>query len=271
MKTLIAIRNQPEGEATVRFGGLITGLQNGSVTLITVTGSDYPEERAGPRLEWARQLLDVPVAERLIRAGNPAEAILEEAEAEDYDLIVVGARTGLNLLNVVLGGPPVARTVVRSARASVLVVNQYRPALRKILIATSGQKLAVGVLPTGARLARAASAKTTILHVANPVPSMYTGLEAMDETLEELLQTDTPVAGHLRDAARFMAAENVETDLMLRHGVANDEILREARLGDYDLIIIGPGSTGVTLRTLFMENVTGQVISHAPCPVMVVR
>jgi nucleotide-binding universal stress UspA family protein len=152
----------------------------------------------------------------------------------------------------------------------VLVVNEERRNLDRILICTAGE-VDQGVVRVGARLAQRAEAETTVLHVANPVPTMYTGLEAMEETLPELLQRDTPVAGHLRDSARRLAEKEVEAEVQLRYGEATDQILREARSGDYDLVVIGPGAPAGSLRRFLMTEVTSEVVARAPCPVLVVR
>jgi nucleotide-binding universal stress UspA family protein len=100
---------------------------------------------------------------------------------------------------------------------------------------------------------------------------MYTGLEAMEETLAELLQSDTPVAEHLRASARYFSELDIDAEMKLRRGVVPDEILREARLGDYDLIVIGPGEGDAPLRRLLVADVTPKVVERAPCPVLIVR
>ncbi len=269
MKTLICVRDLPHAAATVHFGGLMAGVQRTPVALMTVMVGDDTEDEAEHRLAQAGELLGAPTVDMKIRKGEPAAEILEEVEAEGYNLIVVGARTGMSVLRS-LFARPVARRVAKEARVCVLVVNQDRLRLGRILFCTAGE-LDEDVITVGARVAKAAEADVTLLHVANPVPSMYTGLEAMEETLEELLQTDTPVAGHLRRAARYLAGEGVKAELQLRHGVAQDEILREAEKGNYDLIVIGPGPMSGSLRNLVMDNVTAQVVDHAPCPVLVVR
>ena len=127
------------------------------------------------------------------------------------------------------------------------------------------------VIETGAWLAGATHARATLLHVASPVPSMYTGLGEIEETLPELLQTRTPVAGHLRHGAEILARHQVSAALKLRYGVVADEILREALEGDYDLIVIGASGTAGRLKGWLLGNVTRQVVERARCSVLVVK
>lgn len=106
---------------------------------------------------------------------------------------------------------------------------RLQPCLERILICTSGLEVADPVIEMGARLARPAHARPTLLYVTIPIPTMYTGLSAIEEKLTDLLQTDTPVAQHLR------------------HAVVSEEILREAQTGNYDLIILGASQSSIKL------------------------
>jgi len=268
LKILICVREFPFAEATIYLGSLIAHLEEGEATVMTVLRADDSVEAAQNRLERARAVLDLPHARTEMRTGDPAEEILKEADLGQYDLVVVGRRAASTMLTTLLR--PVARKVADQAPTCVLVVNEDREALRRILICTAGIKTDERVIQAGARLAGAAQAKTTILHVTHPVPSMYTGLEAMEETLPELLQTDTPLAEHLREGARLLAEKGVPAEIKLRHGMAHDEIVREAEQGDYDLIVMGPNPTK-GLSRLLTEDITAQVIELAPCPVLVVR
>lgn len=268
MRILICIRELPFAEATIYLGKLFSQLEDGETTVMTVAPDDSGVEAAQERLEHAKALLALPEAKLVLRIGDPAEEILKEADQGNHYLVVVGSRMGANVLATLLR--PIARKVADEAAACVLVVNEDRKALQRILICTAGLKWDERVIQVGARIARAAGAQTTVLHVTHPVPSMYTGLEAMEETLPELLQTDTPLAEHLREGAQLLAKQHVPAEVKLRHGMAHDEIVREAQQGDYDLIVMGP-NPAKGLRRLLTEDVTVRVIELAPCPVLVVR
>ena len=64
--------------------------------------------------------LDVKITTKIAQ-GSPAKTILEVAEAEDVDLIVIGS-SGKSGIDILLMGS-VADKVVRSAKCSVLVVH----------------------------------------------------------------------------------------------------------------------------------------------------
>jgi nucleotide-binding universal stress UspA family protein len=270
MKTLICIRQLPYAGNTLSFGGLIAGLQNSPITLMTVVGDETRRANADSELEKASQLLNGSRVETKIRLGTPKAEILNEAREGDYATIVVGSQDAAGMLEALLG--TVTDKVADKANATVLVVRGERTgALKKVLVAIGGQKMNRKVVEVGTRLARLAQATVTILFVTNPVPTMYTGLDEIEETLPELLKTDTPIARYLRWSARYLADQGVQADIEVAQGVASDEIMRVARQGDYDMLVIGAAGTTGPVRRLFVDQVTPHVVERAPCPVLVVR
>lgn len=78
---------------------------------------------------------------------------------------------------------------------------------------------------------------------------------ALDEANAILKEAGAPTAGGV-----------------VREGPPADEILREARDGEYDLIVMG--SRGVSLdqgRDRLVGSVTERVLHATPCPVLVIR
>jgi nucleotide-binding universal stress UspA family protein len=138
-----------------------------------------------------------------------------------------------------------------------------------MLVCTGGQEVSETVVNTSAALAKAAGVKMTVLYVAGVVPSMYTGLGEMEETLEELLETDTPLSQHLRSCAETLTEAGVEAQIELRRGSVVEEILEESSAGDYDLIVLGASATGIP--ELMTSKVTQQIINRAGSAVLVVK
>jgi nucleotide-binding universal stress UspA family protein len=110
-----------------------------------------------------------------------------------------------------------------------------------------------------------------VLHVVGPVPTMYAGLEQMEETLAELLQSETEMARELKWAAQVVRAECDISELKLRRGLAADEILLEGREGDYDLIVLGSSLAAGGLVRALMGDLTREIVTRAQRPVLVVR
>jgi len=162
------------------------------------------------------------------------------------------------------------RVVITQARISVLVVRHPTQQLKRLLICTAGQQASATTVDAGARLAQATGARVTLLHVTAAVPSMYAGLTHIAESLPELLQTDTPVARNLRQQASQLEALGIDAQVELRHGVPAREILRTFDLCDFDLLVLGASDTRRRKR-LLLDEVSLQVTTHAPRPVLLVR
>jgi nucleotide-binding universal stress UspA family protein len=269
MKTLLCVAGMPFAETAVQIGGQIAGFVQSQVTLLHVIRREQDRANGERILAAATDMLPKVALETRVRRGNPVKEILTEIREGDYDLVVVGARQQISAAQRLLGS--VTQQIIRRAPVSVLVARRTRPTLERVLICTGGADVAEPVIEFGGTLAELAHAQTTLLHVVSPVPSMYTGLCELEETLAELLQTDTPTAQHLRYAASVLEKRGVTGELRLRCGVAADEILREALEGGYDLVVIGASGTAGRIREWLLGNVTRQIAENAPCSTLVVK
>jgi nucleotide-binding universal stress UspA family protein len=152
-----------------------------------------------------------------------------------------------------------------------LVAQQARSRLERILICSGGGDIAELVTEAGASLARVVGARATLLHVVTPVASMYTGLGEIEESLSQLLQSDTPIARNLRHGAEILEEHGVPAELKLRYGVVADEIIRESLEGDHDLILMGAKKGLVRFKRLMLGAMTKEVVEKSVRSVLVVR
>jgi len=269
LKILICISRLPYAQATLRFGGLIAGLEPSQATILTVIEHESERPFAAATLKQAQTSLDLPYTETKIRWGSPTNEIIRETNAGTYDIVVLGDHVLRGFFDRFL--PTVAHQVADRTAATVLIVKEQAPALRRILVCTSGRKIDKPVVRMGVKLARDATAVVTLLFVADPVPVMYTGLSSMDETLPEVLRSNTPLARHLNWAAARLQTEGVTHKLLMRRGIIANEIALEAQAGDYDLVIIGARAGSNFWNDLLTGKVTPQIVDRAPCSVLVVR
>jgi len=251
------------------FGGFIARQTQSSVTLLTVIEDAQKLDLAYQTLDQAGLWIPELDVRTSMRIGTEIDGILDEINALPYDLIVLKARQAVQIKDFLK--TTIGRRVARQSPISVLVVKQRQPELNRILICTSGLEIADPAIEMGARLAQAVQAKVTLLHVTGSIPSMNTGLTRVEETLPDLFQTVTPVAKNLHQGAKILKQYQVEAELELRHGSVSDEILIEARNGNYDLIMLGASKASTRLTGWLMGDITYQIINAARCPVLVVR
>ncbi|MFQ5593064.1 MAG: universal stress protein [Anaerolineae bacterium] len=270
MHILVTTDGLEHAREAVKFACQLASQAGAEVTVLGVAERAQRDGVARRAVADAGRLLAGQGVEHTtkLRYGHPAEQILQEIEGGDYDFVVIGARGRSRLTRFLLGS--VSYRVLERSTIPVLIVRSSRPQVKKVLATTGGHPKSKSTMSFGAELARALGATQTLLHVTNPVPQMYTGLDEMDETLPELMKSDT-VEGHaLREGARIMNNEEIEGHIELRHGMVEEEIIREAVKGDYDLIVVGTSVPTGTLGWLALGNITRRVIDRTQRPILVV-
>lgn len=140
---------------------------------------------------------------------------------------------------------------------------QETPLFRSIIVALDGSQEAMHALELAAGLARATSAKLTLLHAWDPV---RVGLEDpyVDMTVGQRIERGE----HLLEQAASLVADLAPTcDLV--EGPAADAIVRVADVQQADLIVMG-GRGHTPLRAL-LGGVSSRVLHRASCPVLIAR
>lgn len=200
-------------------------------------------------------------------SGRVLNAILDQADARDADLLVVGAR-GEDFLGRLLLGTTAERLLRRTLRP--LLVNKLaaHESYRRVLLpldfspwSHTALKLARAVAPTAELVLMHAfeapfEAKLEFAGVEQSILTMYR-IAARQQALEQL-QTYAAAAG--------LAAENVSFRVL--HGDASLSILTQEQELDCDLIIMGKHGQGV-LEELLLGSVTKHILAESSCDVLV--
>lgn len=271
MRMLICSVGSKQCKVTLRFGAEVAKALSTDTTLLgMVEKGRKGKQLQGALNKVAQELADLglPVQVRF-EAGHAEEIVMNELEQNTYDLVAVGALSSQRSRHAPLD--LVGMRIIEWGAASVLVIKGDRPTLSRVLICSSGTEHSRPSVRMGAAVARGAGAQVTLLHVTDPMPIMYTGLERMEQTLEEFLQTDTKEARELKWAVGVVETECQIEELKLRRGIVTDEILREGQVGDYDLIVLGSSRAAGGLVRVLMGDVTRKVWSRAQRPVLIVR
>jgi nucleotide-binding universal stress UspA family protein len=236
-------------------------------------GGESPEPEPAVRWAVAEDLINLlrpawtsGVAVWLgLKTGDPATAILAQAEALRTDVIVMGTHGRAGVNRWLLGS--VTNQVLRRAPCPVLTVSpaaqtEPRPdkgGVGRILCALDLHESSGRTLAHALSLGRAMGAPVTVLHVldagiAAPAPSIFAA--SARERLHEL------VAAH--GAPGCAVAELVVP------GHARRQILRVAKDEKAGLIVLGVHGRGPVDR-LFLGSTADHVVRHAPVPVLTVR
>jgi len=153
---------------------------------------------------------------------------------------------------------------------------------KNVLVGLDGSEHSLKALETATQIAKEFSGKLTLIHVYSvavrpiivPEPTTFSPAGVSVITAEEASR----VAEAVREAGRRVLAEGeqkakaekVQVETMLVEGHAVQEIVRTAKEGKFDLIVIG--AKGISrIRELLLGSVTDGVVHHAACPVLVVK
>jgi nucleotide-binding universal stress UspA family protein len=194
--------------------------------------------------------------------GKPHEELVDFAAAHGFDLIVLGTR-GHSLEKVLLGS--VTARVIGYSPVDVLVVPKDAAiGWQKILCATDGSAYGKLVADRAAAIAKSHGAHLSLLS-ANDLPLEYCA-EAPEVSADLLKKA----RGHVEEARVRIENEGMESECFVREGEAYKAIIDLAGEQQVQLIIVGShGKSG--LKRLLMGSVAERVLSHAPCPVLVVK
>lgn len=139
---------------------------------------------------------------------------------------------------------------------------------KKILVPFDGSDHSKQALEQAVFLANLCQAELTLLHAVD--------LNRKISSFEQV-STGGYIPNELKEdgykiiyAAAAMVPEHIKTTSVVEIGIPAEIITAVCSEGDYDLIIMG--SRGLNkFKQLFMGSVSQYVLTHAPCPVMVIR
>jgi len=144
------------------------------------------------------------------------------------------------------------------------------PAFHRIAVVTDGSEHASRALQVAIDLAKRYDAELTILAIAPLVPVFPTPNEPFVPAA--VPETALPRFREIVEAAvaEARAAGLTAVTGMCGEGVVVEEILEYVRRHSVDLLIAG--SRGLsTAKRILLGSVSTGLVTHAPCPVLVVR
>ena len=144
--------------------------------------------------------------------------------------------------------------------------------IKKILVAIDGSVHADHALDFALDLALRYSAKIMLLAVVPPVFLPVHSLkvlksQAIDDASKELEKCFSGMLSDAEGKAKKLTGLNVSTKL--EHGNPDEVIISTAKLGNFDIIVIG--SRGLGRRDYALGSVSSRVADNATCPVLIVK
>jgi nucleotide-binding universal stress UspA family protein len=274
MRILIATGGATHSEIAVRQVALLPLAEQSSVTVLTVVKHEEDKRYAADILAYAAGLLQGKVGRvhKKVRVGHKAEEIVLEGAEYSYDLIVMGQRPSHSLLVRVLG--PVTRQVIQRTSRPVLIAKAEARILNHILLCDSGVQSPslLQLLRTRLPGLLTGVSEVTVLHVMSQI-SARPGVRGKDlrANAEELIAERTPEGELLERDVQILHQMELEPRAMVRHGLVVDEILAEAKNGNYDLVVIGGHRPSEGMPRFLLDDLARPIVEYIRRGVLVVR
>ncbi|MFH2039922.1 MAG: universal stress protein [Chloroflexota bacterium] len=221
------------------------------------------------------------IAEPKTLLGYPAERIIEYADQNNPDLIVIGAKGLRSTLGILLGG--VTQQVVEYAGCPVLVVRAPYTGLSNILIATDGSDSSLKAMKYLKNFPFPAVSSMNVIHVLPPPPLPPIGPDTMfmDQALADQWKI-TEVEAVRREKEEedgklllttycdWLEQQGMKAGAVLKRGDAATEIIEFAKKENTSLIVTG--SRGLSqFKSWLMGSISRKLVHYSNCSVLVVR
>jgi len=221
-----------------------------------------PYQKALAKSEEIADSLGISVR-AILEQGEPHERIVDVAESQGCDLIVMGVR-GFNPAEKLLMGSMTARVIGYSPIDVLVVPGDKEIGLDSVLVAVDGSESSNVAADHAFELQKSYGSKVQVLSVAD-VPDHLYGLDpSVAQGMIDIARRN------LEDVSKRIANIGENAEMVLREGEPAKIIAEIAEKTHVGMIIVG--SHGRTrLRRLLMGSVTERVIGLAPCPILVTR
>lgn len=198
----------------------------------------------------------------IVAMGNPAQAIVNEAE--EYDLIVLSTHGRTGFRRFLLGS--VAEKVLRMTPVPVLVVEDESNVgnFEKILVTTDFSDNADAAFPKALKIAQKSGGTVTLLHVIS--------LEQFeDEEASPSLKKIREQRIKLIEKEYFHELQDrVQTKIIVYGGSPHEAIFNHVKENEYNLVVMSTvGRTG--LDYLMMGSTTANVVRNVDTAVLSIR
>jgi nucleotide-binding universal stress UspA family protein len=217
------------------------------------------------------QAPDRIIETRVVR-GRPASALIDEANALEPDLIVIGSRGHGPLASVLVGS--VSTEVVDHARCPVLVAR--RPSAHHLIVGVDGSVSAQRAITTLSTWPIFAGLPARVVSVIEPPSGWAVGIgaafypawvELRESTIDARRSQLEQIAER---ACEDLSGVGLQASAEVREGDPTDELLRAAAESDADMIVVG--SRGLSrLSRLALGSVARKVLLHTHASVLIVR
>jgi nucleotide-binding universal stress UspA family protein len=260
-----AIKFQETEKAWIRVLVVLPPYE-GDLEIIGV--SDIKSVLEGSSEKLMKEAKEIAESERAaiitnVEQGQAYEKIVDVADAENCDIIVMGRR-GIHHIERMLMGSVTSRVIGYTKKDVLVVPRDARIQWGNILLTVDNSNSSETAVKHALDFAASYGARVTVLSVVDVNDEFYAQVpHAVDQMVDKAKSL-------LEEVRKSAEALDIETETFVREGESYEKILETASEKNADMIFMGShGRRGV--KKLVMGSVTERVIGFSTCPVMVVK
>ncbi len=275
---LLAVECRRADDGAVNAAVQLANAFGAQLTLLHVVEATHPAiqlyrmQDAEPYMEQLANHIasrQVTVAQSVVKLGTPAQTIIDVAQEQNADLIVIGAGEQRGSAGFALG--PIAEAVTGHAPQPVLAVRPGDPELhfKKILCPVDQSRTSFRGLQNAVQLAKAIGSELFVLSVI-PEVSWLTAAAETGVITDARLEYASEWTQEFEQFLQKVDFSDVAWKSEVRYGVPQDEIVAAANELGSDLIIMGAtGRTG--LVQVLLGSTTRRLMRVMPCSLLTVK
>jgi len=268
---LIICNGSEENLPALEYGVLLAQALGASVDLLGIIESNDRQQAVNQQLEDAAANLSetgVDFTSETTR-GHVRDVLDRLSDIEKHDLLVFGP----------LGRPPLRRwlrgrsfrRILSEIGVPILYVPEVRWPIKSALVCLGGLGYSLTAENHGLQIARSVNAAFTLLHVVPPIDLDYPVAREIQDNWKHLSDTDTLPGKSIRQAVALASSLGLKANVRVLHGHIVEEVLKEIKQGDYDLVCMGSPYSSHSLLHLYTPNVTAEVAETAHIPILSAR
>jgi nucleotide-binding universal stress UspA family protein len=152
--------------------------------------------------------------------------------------------------------------------------------IEKILVAVDGSEHSKKALNYAIELTKKFDGKITIINVystvvpqTQPIDGLSTpAMSGTSAAMAAKMAEDAKLRGEqiLTETQQFAKEHGILVEKVLREGDAVNEIVAEAKAGNFDLVVVGHRGMS-KLKEILLGGVSEGLSHKAPCPVLIVK
>jgi nucleotide-binding universal stress UspA family protein len=195
--------------------------------------------------------------------GEIHERIVDLADAENFDLIVMGKK-GLSLIEKAFVGSVTTRVIGYSRQDVLVIPHGAKIAWDNLLIATDGSVYSEAAAMKAVKIASQYHSKVKALSVVDVTVEFMIRAQ---EVYKNLVEKAKGITSSIKTKAFSMG---VDVEPIVRDGEVYKTIIDVAKECQTDMIVMGSlGKTGI--KRLLMGSTAERVLGHASFPVLIVK